>query len=145
MLLVHFSYDTTTASQPTDTTLSDDDDDELLALRIAALESIKLQKTKPTATPPKQTKQTEREEDGEKPEFQIKKHSVRSNLLSIVTHEEEQETVIKPPSTLNPEKLTNISPRCLHGFTNISTTSHQYLTNISPISHQYLTNASRRA
>ena len=33
-------------SQTTDTTKSDDDDDELLALRIAALESIKLQKFK---------------------------------------------------------------------------------------------------
>jgi len=40
------SYDTTTVSQTTDTTLSEDDDDELLALRIAALESIKLQKSK---------------------------------------------------------------------------------------------------
>ena len=102
MKIFCFSYDTNTASQPTDTTLSDDDDDELLALRIAALESIKLQKAKP---PPQKeaTKQTERDED--KPEFQIKKHSIRSNLLSIVTHDEDQETVIPPPSSLNPEAV----------------------------------------
>ena len=102
MKIFRFSYDTNTASQPTDTTLSDDDDDELLALRIAALESIKLQKAKP---PPQKeaTKQTEGDED--RPEFQIKKHSIRSNLLSIVTHDEEQETVVPPPSSLNPEAV----------------------------------------
>lgn len=94
------SYDTNTASQPTDTTLSDDDDDELLALRIAALESIKLQKAKPS--PLKETAK-QPEADGDKPEFQIKKHSIRSNLLSIVTHNEEQETAVPPPSNLNPE------------------------------------------
>lgn len=68
------------------TTVSDDEDDELLALRIAALESIKLQKSKPPAE-----KSTSRSPETEKPDFVIKSHPKRSNLLSIVTCEDEQD------------------------------------------------------
>ena len=76
------SYDTTTVSQTTDTTLSEDDDDELLALRIAALESIKLQKSKASE---KVAKAKAEEVDKPAQQFVVKSHPKRSNLLSIVT------------------------------------------------------------
>jgi len=66
-------------------TASDDEDDELLALRIAALESIRLKETK--AVPSKTTVVNSLK----KPDFVIKSHPKRSNLLSIVTCEEEYE------------------------------------------------------
>lgn len=83
------SYDksTTLTGTDTNTTMSDDEDDELLALRIAALESIKLQKSKPQAA-----KSASRSPETEKPDFVIKSHPKRSNLLSIVTCEDEQES-----------------------------------------------------
>jgi len=66
-------------------TASDDEDDELLALRIAALESIRLKESK--AVPSKTTVVN----SSKKPDFVIKSHPKRSNLLSIVTCEEEYE------------------------------------------------------
>jgi len=67
------SLDTTATSQEQ---ASDDEDDELLALRIAALESIKIKEAKAKA-------------DAKKPEFLIKSHPARGNLVSIVTCEDE--------------------------------------------------------
>jgi len=67
------SLDTTATSQEQ---ASDDEDDELLALRIAALESIKIKEAKAKA-------------DAKKPEFMIKSHPARGNLVSIVTCEDE--------------------------------------------------------
>jgi len=95
------SYDTTTVSQTTDTTLSEDDDDELLALRIAALESIKLQKSKAAS------EKVSKAEEIDKPaqQFVVKSHPKRSNLLSIVTCEEEQEELV-PDKRLSPPPLT---------------------------------------
>jgi len=63
---------------------SDDEDEELLALRIAALESIKLKELaskQPTAT----------QDESKKPDFVIKSHPKRSNLRCIVTCEDEYE------------------------------------------------------
>lgn len=67
---------------------SDDEDDELLALRIAALESIKLKESKQANKTPVLPQKPK------KPDFVIKSHPKRSNLLSIVTCEEEYETSI---------------------------------------------------
>merc|ERR1719175_242785 len=94
------SYDTTTVSQTTDTTLSEDDDDELLALRIAALESIKLQKSKAS-------EKVAKAEEVDKPahHFVVKSHPKRSNLLSIVTCEEDQEEQVLE-KRLSPPPLT---------------------------------------
>lgn len=83
---------------------SDDEDDELLALRIAALESIKLKESKLASSKVPATQQSK------KPDFVIKSHPKRSNLLSIVTHEEEFETSHgdhpphkhSPPPTVTP-------------------------------------------
>ena len=77
---------------------SDDEDDELLALRIAALESIKLKESKLASTkvPASQPK---------KPDFVIKSHPGRSNLLSIVTCEEEYEAS-HPPHKHSPPTVT---------------------------------------
>merc|ERR1719422_2672444 len=97
------SYDTTTLSQTTDTTKSDDDDDELLALRIAALASIKLQKAKPQ---PKVSKQAEEE----KPDFVIKSHPKRSNLLSIVTCEEPEPEAPNKSSSPPPASIPYFDP-----------------------------------
>merc|ERR1719422_2145626 len=97
------SYDTTTLSQTTDTTKSDDDDDELLALRIAALESIKLQKAKPQQKVSKQTEE-------EKPDFVIKSHPKRSNLLSIVTCEEPEPEVPNKSSSPPPASIPYFDP-----------------------------------
>ena len=77
----------------TNTTVSDDEDDELLALRIAALESIKLQKAKPPTA-----KSPSRSPGSEKPDFVIKSHPKRSNLLSIVTCQDEQDGAGGPPA-----------------------------------------------
>jgi len=68
---------------------SDDEDEELLALRIAALESIKLKELAskaPTAS-----------QESKKPDFVIKSHPKRSNLRCIVTCEDEYEASQQPP------------------------------------------------
>eukprot|EP00092_Neocalanus_flemingeri_P025905 GFUD01028072.1.p1 GENE.GFUD01028072.1~~GFUD01028072.1.p1 ORF type:complete len:945 (-),score=288.83 GFUD01028072.1:723-3557(-) len=79
---------------------SDDEDDELLALRIAALESIKLKEAKLASSKAAASQQPK------KPDFVIKSHPKRSNLLSIVTCEEEYETSLphkqSPPQTVTP-------------------------------------------
>ena len=82
-----FSYDKSTTLTDTNTTVSDDEDDELLALRIAALESIKLQKVQARSQSPEK----------EKPDFVIKSHPKNGNLLSIVTCVEEQERPNRGP------------------------------------------------
>ena len=82
------SLDTTATSQEQ---ASDDEDDELLALRIAALESIKIKEAKVflfhvygLLINSQQAKA-----DAKKPEFLIKSHPARGNLVSIVTCEDE--------------------------------------------------------
>ena len=101
---IYFSYDTNTVSQ-TDTTLSDDEDDELLALRIAALESIKLQKSKAAAA-----KQSSKKTEEEKPDFVIKPHANRSNLLSIVTCEDEKEVATDKKESSSPPLIPYFDP-----------------------------------
>lgn len=78
---------------------SDDEDDELLALRIAALESIKLKESKLASMKVSAAQQPK------KPDFVIKSHPKRSNLLSIVTCEEEYETSL-PQKQSSPPTVT---------------------------------------
>jgi len=81
-------------SSRTPTGSSDDEDDELLALRIAALESIKVKEAKAEAA--NNRKKFESEAPPRKPEFIIKSHNRNKNLLSIVTCEQEIEKTIAP-------------------------------------------------
>jgi len=85
------SLDTTATSQDQ---ASDDEDDELLALRIAALESIKIKEAKAKA-------------DAKKPEFLIKSHPARGNLVSIVTCEDELQQGVEVKQQRNGSKLSN--------------------------------------
>ena len=80
---------------------SDDDDDELLALRIAALESIKI----------KEARAAKEQSAKAKPGFLIQSHPARNNLVSIVTNEEDIDSVTKPktrPSPPAPAKLVPV-------------------------------------
>ena len=78
---------------------SDDEDEELLALRIAALESIKLKELaskQPAAT----------QKESKKPDFVIKSHPKRSNLRCIVTCEEEYEAASQHQPKHSPPVVT---------------------------------------
>lgn len=87
----------------------DDEDDELLALRIAALESIQIKKDskkKSTSRPgsPGQgsgegATSSTHDDQTKKPDYVLKKHDQRKNLVSIVTGEEEivQSLTVPPP------------------------------------------------
>jgi len=104
-------------SESTTTTVAgdEDEDDELLILRIAALESIRLKKEK---------REKEEEEAAAKarlaapvkedvsrppPEFVIKSHPRRTNLVAIVTQEEEVARSLEPPERIATPPPFNIN------------------------------------
>jgi len=102
-------------SESTMTTADEDEDDELLILRIAALESIRLKKEK---------REKEEEEAAAKarlaapvkedvsrppPEFVIKSHPRRTNLVAIVTQEEEVARSLEPPERIATPPPFNIN------------------------------------
>jgi len=137
------SLDTLESSLDTSTSqteaASDDEDDELLALRIAALESIKLKESKLASSKVKATQQPK------KPDFVIKSHPKRSNLLSIVTCEEEYETSL--PNKQSQQSPPTVTPffdptRPPPGFARNSPPPRRY--SRSPPSRRYSRSPPRR-